>query len=542
MRKLRQLTLPHGAEQKDLEVGQNLIIVGANGAGKTRLGAWVELQSPQRSKVHRISAQKSLSMPDTSSPMSLQKAQSFLLYGNQEANEENGINYKPGHRWGNRPAISLLSDFDRLMVYLFSEHYEQSSQYLQAAKASKNRVTPPETKIDIAKKIWEEILPHRELTIGGGTVKTNVTEVPEASYNASEMSDGERVIFYLIGQCLAAPTDGIIVIDEPELHLHKSIQVPLWNELEKHRSDCLFVYITHDVDFSASKESSIKLWLKSYNGTQWDWEVIEQIEGMPEDLLLEVIGSRKPVAFVEGENGSFDVALYRALLRGYLVIPVGSCSRVIQSVKALRENPQIHHLDIFGVIDRDRRVDAELCALESAGVFALDVAEVENLFCTPEILNLIAKKLEKNPIEIVQQAEDFIFKKLSEEIETQISLHCASEIKFKLNLFDEKAKGEKDLQNALTGLTTTIDVHAIYSEAENKFRSALDKKNYKEALRLYNRKSLSSQIGGILGFKSSELPEYIVRLAKGSAALEVANALRPYFGNFSKHIALDLTQ
>lgn len=45
-------------------------------------------------------------------------------------------------------------------------------------------------------------------------------------YNSSEMSDGERVIFYLIGQCLAVPENGIIVIDEPELHLHKSVQIP----------------------------------------------------------------------------------------------------------------------------------------------------------------------------------------------------------------------------------------------------------------------------------------------------------------------------
>lgn len=72
------------------------------------------------------------------------------------------------------------------------------------------------------------------------------------------MSDGERVIFYLIGQCLAAPENGIIVIDEPELHLHKSIQIPLWSEIEKLRNDCLFVYLTHDVDFASAKENSKK--------------------------------------------------------------------------------------------------------------------------------------------------------------------------------------------------------------------------------------------------------------------------------------------
>jgi hypothetical protein len=86
-------------------------------------------------------------------------------------------------------------------------------------------------------------------------------------------------------------------------------------------------------------------------------------------------------------------------------------------------------------------------------------------------------------------------------------------------------------------LTTSIDVHGIYAEAEKNIRSAVDNKNYREVLRLYNRKSLATQIGGILGFKNSELPEYVVRLAKGSSASEVANALRPYFGKFSAHVA-----
>ncbi|QWV98656.1 AAA family ATPase [Geomonas nitrogeniifigens] len=536
MRQTTQFKLPFHDGEREITVTQNIVIVGANGAGKTRLGAWIEIQSEYRSIVHRISAQKSLSMPDSTSPIALQKAQSFLLYGYQDAGEADGFHYKSGHRWGNRPAISLLNDFDRLMIFLFSEHYEKSSIFLQAAKAVQHRVEPPETKIDITKKIWESILPHRELIIGGGTIKTKIRGSGDTGYNASEMSDGERVIFYLIGQCLAAPRNGIIVIDEPELHLHKSIQIPLWNELEQQRDDCLFVYITHDLDFSAAKESSAKIWLKSYNGAEWDWATIPQVEQLPEELLLEVIGSRKPVVFVEGENGSFDVALYRAILKGFLVIPVGSCSRVIQSVKALRENPQIHHMEIFGVIDRDRRVDTELQALERIGVFPLSVAEVENLFCTPEIINIVATKLEKDPAEVFARVQQFVLEKLNDELETQISLHCASEVRFKLNLFDDKAKGAEGLQNALTGLISAININAIYADVKSKFTDVITLNDYKEMLKLYNRKSLSSQIGKFFGFNNSELPGYVVRLAKGSMNSEITDALRPYFGNFSRYI------
>ena len=67
-------------------------------------------------------------------------------------------------------------------------------------------------------------MPRREPIIGGAKVETRTKAGAGPTYNAAEMSDGERVIFYLAGQALAAPKDGIMIADEPELHLHKSIQ------------------------------------------------------------------------------------------------------------------------------------------------------------------------------------------------------------------------------------------------------------------------------------------------------------------------------
>lgn len=42
----------------------SVVIIGANGSGKTRFGSWIELHSPERYLVHRIASQKSLSIPD----------------------------------------------------------------------------------------------------------------------------------------------------------------------------------------------------------------------------------------------------------------------------------------------------------------------------------------------------------------------------------------------------------------------------------------------------------------------------------------------
>jgi len=531
-----QLPCSNGANET-ITTKQSLLFVGANGSGKTRLGAWIEMTSPQKEKVHRISAQKSLSMPDNATPMSIEKAEKALLYGYADAPDANKWNHKEGHRWQSHPAISLLNDYEKLMVYLFSDHTESSAKYMQASKDTSEKVEPPVTKLDQVKAIWEKILPHRELVLGGLRIQTCIRGHKENLYSASEMSDGERVIFYLIGQCLAAQEKGIIIIDEPEIHLHKSIQAPLWREIEALRADCLFVYLTHDVDFAVSLFDAKKIWLKSYDGIKWDWEAIKDIEGLPETLLVEVLGSRKPVVFVEGENGSYDTSLYRAILKNFLVIPSGSCTQVIQSVKALRSSDQLHHLEVFGLIDRDRRVDGEIASLQENGVYTLDVADVENLFCTPEIIKLVSQQLARNPEDDFQSSSDFIFERIQSELENQISLRVASEIKYKLNYFNEKASGKKDLKGALNLLLTDIDVDAIYDDNETLLKTTIEKKDYLMLLKIYNRKSLARQISAHLGLANGELAELVVRLANGEKNNEITKLLIPYLGEFHVKLA-----
>jgi hypothetical protein len=177
------------------------VILGANGSGKTRLGSWLEMQSEQRDKVHRVSAQKSLTMPKVSVSTSVDAARADLIYGYREGT----FDHKKDHRWGGNPNTFLLNDFERLLAYLFSDENDTSTKYRQLAKQSRERIEPPETKLDIIQRIWEQVLPNRKLLIGGGKIETKLTDDAAVLYNAAEMSDGERVIFYLIGQALSAP-------------------------------------------------------------------------------------------------------------------------------------------------------------------------------------------------------------------------------------------------------------------------------------------------------------------------------------------------
>ena len=102
-----QKSLPDTAT---VQVTGSLVILGANGSGKTRLGAWLEMESGQKDKVHRVSAQKSLTMPVVSVSTSIDAAKADLIFGYKEGN----FGHKAGNRWGGNPNTFLLNDFEKL--------------------------------------------------------------------------------------------------------------------------------------------------------------------------------------------------------------------------------------------------------------------------------------------------------------------------------------------------------------------------------------------------------------------------------------------
>ena len=55
-----------------IEGKQSIVLLGANGAGKTRMSVWIDENNPELN-VHRISAQKSLDMPEYVSPTELKR-------------------------------------------------------------------------------------------------------------------------------------------------------------------------------------------------------------------------------------------------------------------------------------------------------------------------------------------------------------------------------------------------------------------------------------------------------------------------------------
>lgn len=483
---------------------KQLVVVGANGSGKTRFGSRIE--ELYLGQTHRVSAQKSLTFPSHVSPTSKDRAVIDFKYGqfyDHIKTEIQYLDYKVATRWSGNINTSLLNDFEKLLILLHTEEYEDSLSYKEG------RISKPVTKLDRVQRIWETVLPHRKLFKSAGVIETYPTDNPDDKYNAAEMSDGERVIFYLVGEVVCATEDSIIIIDEPEMHIHKSLIKNLFDLIEIERPDCSFIYLTHDIDFAFTRQNAIKVWAKSYEGGNiWDYEILDETMPIPEQLYLEVLGSRKPVIFLEGDNSSIDYEIYEQVYLDYTLKPLGSCDKVIQSVKAFNEQKGFHNIESLGIIDRDRRQHIDLVKLNSKGIWVLDVAEAENLLLIEDIVKSIATHMGRDPQDVFNQVKQNLITFFSTQLDTQILLHFKELLRRDfISLSNFTTKSIPNVIVEIDEFYNLVDKQNLYDTIKAEFESVVAGNDYDSVLRLFNLKNAlipNSKVCELTGVKNKE--------------------------------------
>jgi len=365
--------------------------------------------------------------------------------------------------------------------------------------------------------VWNFIFPYLLLKLEKDKVRAD-------DFSGTEMSDGEKVGLYLISQILLAEKDCILIIDEPELHLHKALMVRLWNKLEECRNDCTFIYITHDLDFAVSKPTSKLIWIKSFKNNLWDWKEIDPNEIIPENLFLEILGSRKPILFVEGDKGSLDIQIYQAYYENFTVIPCGSCEKVIEAVKGLKSHTDLHDKKVFGLIDRDFRTDDQLDALKSDGILSIALNEVENLFLVPEMIEVVCSHLSK-----VDKKEEIISEIKQVYANNKASLIFAAS-KYRMH----RHLGEKfGLVKDSTGFDN-FKV-SIFSELDDISKVELpdDTADIVEILKAYPHKGLVGQIQSKLELSKNGYKNLVLGLLSSEKRKNLIDILKPYLPEIS---------
>jgi len=516
-------------EELQKTLSNAVIIIGANGSGKSRLGAWIEQftnsiktsandDKPKvaEQRVYRIGAQRSLNWKQHISTKSLENAFKGMFDTKYSI-------FKP---------VDTSAEFDNIdnvLSAIFAKRTEQLESFDERWKQDSSLgFAGRETNIvDAIQNIFNDTFPYLSISFRDREV---IAQKSGFKFNGVEMSDGERVALYLIAQALLVPPNKTLLIDEPETHLHKSISNQLWQKIESYRQDCLFIYITHDIHFASSHSHAEKIWCKSYTGSQWDWEKVKTTE-MPEELLLSLLGNRMPVIFVEGDYSSYDTQLYRAIYEGYFIVPCGGCSAVIERTKSFRESGQLSHTTAFGIIDRDYRTDAEIAALESDNVFTLNVAEVENLFVVEEVLRVIAQNqgFSTSDIEtkVAEVKNHIINERFKNHISKQIIKSTITELKHLLSTLDLSGV-EKEGASSFVNSLTSIDYESVYRIKEDFFNKTANSNDYAKILSVFNDKSLKSNTGKVFGLNNKDYCSLVLRLMQGDKKDELKVAFTPY--------------
>lgn len=512
----------------EYETEENAIMmIGGNGSGKSHLGAWIEKN--QYSNVHRIAAQRKLSFNQNIQLKSYEEAEKIVFYGQTN----NVLDTNKYSRWRNEPTTILIDDFDSVIAAVIALRNNDISKFVNQCNSIENKDNwpdTPETSIDKIKRVWNKVFPQRDI-IEEDSKFYAVYKKGEDSfrYPANQMSDGERAVLYLTAQVICVPEGKTLIIDEPELHIHPSIMNRLWVELENIRKDCLFIYITHDLEFVAAHTNVKKYWIKEFNGKNWQYEKLED-ENIPEKLTLEILGARKNVLFVEGTKNSYDYQLYNKVFEHYLVIPCESCVQVIERTKAFRKSNNLHEYEVYGLIDRDYRSDIEIRALNKQGIYVLEVAEVENLFLVEELLIFAAKQFAVEDISLsVNKIKDFVIKtKFSKMIKKQICQCCAAEMKYQLSCVEINSKDEEKAIESYKKGVGAIKYEEIEKEKTQIFKAALEKNDYKAVLRVFNEKGIAKSIGHFLGIKDDEYQKKIIALLNGQNSREIIEIISAY--------------
>ncbi len=308
-------------------------------------------------------------------------------------------------------------------------------------------------------------------------------------YSIAELSDGERNAVLLAANVLTAKPDTLILIDEPERHLHRSIASPLLISLFEERSDCGYVISTHDVTLPTDSPNATTVLLRSctWSGNRaqvWDADIVSSETGIDDRTRREILGSRRKILFVEGDYGSMDRHTYAILYPEISIVPKGNCSQVIRAVTGIRNSENLHWVKAYGLIDKDNRPEEETEQLAKRGIFALDCYSVESLYYSSDIMYRIAER----QLEVSPDIADFAKAKES-------MLEEASEHKVRLCaiLIEKRARNavESQLPTYESLLQDPIhciryDASALLSEERQTFDSMVISKNADGLIDRYN--------------------------------------------------------
>lgn len=483
-------------------VEKNTVLVGANGSGKTTLANTLR----DTLNIHDgivIPAQKLLLIPTFDNIPTLKaESEQFKQYQKAIVDDKRTYSAKNQDDFPFSIAKEYGSEYRKVLALLIAERNAKRNEVIEKKQdGTEFKKAEFKTTIDTVIEIWNDLIPHREMYLDPDcnlVIKYRKDE-EEKRYDAYKMSDGERIILYLVGRIMQAPKNGLIIVDEPEVYLHRTVVDKLWNRLEKERQDCIFIYMTHDLQFATSR-IGVKSWIKSYEyPSTWDIQVIKDNE-IPEQLLMELLGSCKQILFCEGNStNSLDKKILDVLFPNLIIYPLESCKEVINYTKAYNAIPNTNTKAI-GLIDSDFRTPDEINDLKRNGIFTYHVAEIENVFLVETFLKAFMEHhrwsgdMEKIKSNIIALLDKNKYAQTANYVSARIDYFYRKNHMVKGNTKAEVEQRMKEFND-------DIQLDKWYDHRQHELELYIKNQNYAKTIAVYNNKGLHAVVEQELGIK-----------------------------------------
>ena len=496
-------------QQLELEPGQMLFVLGANGTGKSGLMVRFARQNPE--KARRIVAHRQIWMPTDALKQPMTYAARVVAEQEiRHSDRDDASRYEDSHAAErvNVAIHELISAVNVRARSMAAAHDADDREgHAKAARAVSPIVAINElfrtSNIPIVISIDSN---DRIMASRNGSRK----------YSVAELSDGERNVLQIAGDVLTAEPGTLLIIDEPERHLHRSIISPLLAQLFETRTDCGFVISTHDYDLPLEFPCAATLLLRScdFDGQDDPNWVTQKVEGWEVDLLpagasidddlkRDLLGARRNILFVEGTENSLDKSLYSLIFPKLSVVPVGNRRAVKQAVAGCRSCQDIQWVRAFGIVDGDGHSPDEVHSWLDLDVHAVPFYSVEAIYFHPKIIGKIARRqsevLGDDPAEMEKKAFDAGIKAVADGTERLIRNTAQKTARKRII---EQIPNGNDL--LVRRVDISIDGPEILAGRKNELGAAVQERSWESILKMcpVHESEALANISRTLGFQN----------------------------------------
>ena len=371
------------------------------------------------------------------------------------AQEEVGYNY------GFNNVKDRFQDICRTLHRLKSKEvtsvYQEYQTKINDSKpeVTLNKLTDPTEKyIDIFGKL---LYPKQMLTIDINSSTIQYKDEDGNTRQFSELSSGEREVVILTFDILTQnPSDCLILIDEPEVHLHPELTFRLIKVLKSIGERNQYFLFTHSPDIIGNSldtgvhfvrpKSRVPLGNQVVRVDESNIEAFKSIPNIRETIGMISVG--KKLLFVEGNNTSIDRNVFATIAKAsridVAIIPSDSCSNINNmSLMCDTLEKGLFGVDLFMVRDRDGLDAAQISTFSTKSkgrLFFLPFYHIENAFLNPKAIEVVAKKILLANAPTAKMIEEKMLELAKQQINHTASLYVKGEVYFQAGNFDISPK------------------------------------------------------------------------------------------------------